>query len=988
MRHVASTAGLALALAGALSCASTVESARDRPPLSPAEALAGFQIEPGYRIDLVAAEPLVQDPVAIAFDEDGRLYVAENRGYPDPLDGAPAPPQGVIARLTDTTGDGQYDTRTEFATGLTYPNGIMAWNGGVFVTCAPDLLYLKDTTGDGIADERRVVLTGFNATRTAQIRFSHPTLGPDHWIYLTSGLNGGRVVAPDRPGQPAVEFTSSDSRFNPRTHAFELTGGQGQYGLTFDDHGRRFICANRHPVWHVVLEPRELQRNPHLAFSDAVQEVSTVGAQAIVWPLSPDLTTASFHPTLMSTPHAGTFTSASGVHVHRGDALPAGHAGSLFICESAQNLVQRQVREPVGVTFRSRPARQGAEFLASPDSWFSPVFAANGPDGALYIVDMYRKDIDHPQYVPEPSRRLFDFTAGRDRGRIYRVASADRPPGDMTPDLGQASTEALVAALAHPNAWWRETAQRLLVERDAHDAVPGLRGLADAAEMARLHALWTLDGLAALRDEDLVRALADVHAGVRENAVRLAEGRLGTSALLVEHVLARHLDEAPTVRLRAAIALGHVGDPRAVDALAAIARRDGDDRWMRAAVLSGIGGRTQAFLEAFVAAPASSMAVRAAVMADLGQLYGAAETPERCVALIAEIADPSAEVSWQPAALAGLARGLRARGLADAGQPALRAVLAAEAPRAGEARDRLDTLLARAAALAGTHDAPPDVRLPAIELLGQAEWTDAGTTLVRLLDPQQPTAIQVAAVQAMGQHRDPLAIASLVDPGRWQAYTPQVREVVLTTLLAEDRLVHALLDAIERRAVQPSAIAPSRRTRLTSHRDAAIQQRARALLASVEEGDRMRAYDRLRDEVLASQGAPDRGAGLFAAHCLACHSFDREGGRLGPDLTGIRNQPEDAILLHVLVPDYEITPGYDAYTVETRDGRTMFGRLESESPTSLTLRDAAAQAHVILRTDIASMAAGGTSLMPAGLEEVMDAQALADLIAYLKSPPR
>jgi len=376
--------------------------ADDRPPLSPADALAAFVVEPGYRIDLVAAEPLVRSPVAIAFDERGRLYVVENRGYPDPLDGEPPQEaQGVIAQLIDTDGDGRYDKRTDFATGLTYPNGIMVWNGGVLVTCAPDLLYLKDTDGDGVADQRRVVLTGFDATRTAQIRFSHPTSGLDNWIYLTSGLNGGRVVVPDRPDQAPVAFASSDSRVNPRTLAFELTGGQGQYGLTFDDHGRRFICSNRHPVWHVVLEPRYLQRNPYLTFSETVQEVSTVGADAVVWPLSRDLTTASFIPNLMGTPHAGTFTAASGVHIHRGDALPDGHRDSIFICESAQNLVQRQGREPTGATFRSRPARTGVEFLASPDTWFRPVFSANGPDGALYVVDMYRRFIDHARFFPE-----------------------------------------------------------------------------------------------------------------------------------------------------------------------------------------------------------------------------------------------------------------------------------------------------------------------------------------------------------------------------------------------------------------------------------------------------------------------------------------------------------------------------------------------------------------------------------------------------------
>ena len=227
---------------------------------------------------------------------------------------------------------------------LTFPNGIMPWDGGVFVSCAPDLLYLKDTDNDGVADERRVVLTGFDASRTSQLRFSHPTLGIDNWVYLTSGLTGGRVTAPDQPERSPVTLGTSDSRFNPLTLAFELTGGQGQYGLTFDDYGRRFTCSNRRPVMHVVLETAILEAQSAPRVLRRPWKTSRPPARRpTVWPISGDTTTASFIPSLMSAPHAGTFTAASGVHIHRGDALPAADRDSIFICESAQNLVQRQI---------------------------------------------------------------------------------------------------------------------------------------------------------------------------------------------------------------------------------------------------------------------------------------------------------------------------------------------------------------------------------------------------------------------------------------------------------------------------------------------------------------------------------------------------------------------------------------------------------------------------------------------------------------------
>ncbi len=962
----------------------------DRPALAPEQALQSFVLEPGYRLDLVAAEPLVQDPVAIAFDERGRLYVAENRGYPDPLEGEPAAtPSGVIARLTDTDGDGRFDTRTDFATGLTYPNGVMVWNGGVFVTVAPDLLYLKDTDDDGIADERRVALTGFNANRTAQIRFSHPTLGPDGWIYLTSGLNGGRVRSPQRPDVPPVEFASSDSRYHPLTGAFELVGGQGQYGLTFDDEGRRFICANRHPVWHVVLEPRHLQRNPALAFSDTVQEVSTVGAEAIVWPLTRDLTTASFHPSLINTPHAGTFTSASGVHIHGGDALPAGHAGSIFIAESAQNLVQRQVRERVGVTFRSRPARDGVEFLASRDSWFRPVHLANGPDGALYVVDMYRKDIDHPAYVPEESRRLFDFTAGRGMGRIYRVAAVDAPPMRHRHDLADADPERLVAALGDRNSWRRNTAQRLLCERRVSSASPALRALLqEGAPLARLHALWTLDALGTLADEDLVEALADASAAVREHAVRLSEGRLAASRGILDAVVRRGGEEDARVRLAVALAIGGVADERAARTLAAIAARDGADRWLRAAVFGGLHGRVAAFLSEFQRAGEArpiAPAVRGAVMQDLGRLYGASESPAACLELLSMIADPGTELSWQPPALAGLAEGLRARGLVTADGSALLALVSGDTPEARLARERLHVQFARARELALLDAAPPEQRVPAIDLLAQAGWPTAGDTLARLLDAQQPAAVQMAGVRAIGRMREPGAAATLVSRSRWSTYSPRVRDVVLTTMLGEERLIGVLLDAVAQGGVPPVSIGAARAGRLTAHRDAAIRERAQALFSVGGAGAATADYERLRAAVARLTGDARRGHQVYATQCVACHTFRGSGGRVGPDLSGIGNQPVDALLLHIVVPDHEITPGYESYGVETRDGLSLLARLESETAGSVTLRDGAGQAHTILRANITSITAAPGALMPPALGDVLDAQELADLIRYLKS---
>jgi putative membrane-bound dehydrogenase-like protein len=330
-------------------------------PLAAAEALASFQLDPGLRIELVAIEPLVVGPVAMAFDERGRLFVVEGRGYPDPIDNkTPPTSEGRVAILEDTDGDGRFDKRTDFATGLSYPNGIALWRGGVFVTCAPDILYLKDNDGDGIADERRVVLTGFDTTRTAQLRVSSPTLGLDGRIYVASGLNGGKVTSPLHPERAVVSFAPADGRFDPDSFLYETTGGRGQFGLSFDGFGRRFVSSNRHPVLQVVLEPWQLRRNPGLTITQVMQEVSKVEAEAKVWPISRASVSADFIPSLMNAPHTGTFTAACGVLMYGGTALPADYAGNFFICEPAQNLVQRQTVRSEGASFRSMPGDERA----------------------------------------------------------------------------------------------------------------------------------------------------------------------------------------------------------------------------------------------------------------------------------------------------------------------------------------------------------------------------------------------------------------------------------------------------------------------------------------------------------------------------------------------------------------------------------------------------------------------------------------------------
>ncbi|HUR58219.1 MAG TPA: PVC-type heme-binding CxxCH protein [Opitutaceae bacterium] len=963
--------------------------AAERPPLlSPTEALAKFQLEPGLRIELVAAEPLISDPVAFAFDEQHRLYVVEGRGYPDPLDGKPKPPVARIALLEDTDGDGRYDRRKEFAQDLTYPNGIMPWRGGVFVTCAPDIFYLKDTDGDGIADLRRVVLTGFDTSKTTQLRVSHPTLGLDGKIYVTSGLTGGKVTSPEHPERAAVTFTPADGRFDPETLVYERTGGRGQFGLTMDDFGRRFVCSNRHPVLQVVLEPWQLRRNPHLAFSETTQEVSKVEANAKVFPISHAYITADFMPSLMGKPHAGTFTSACSVHVFGGDALTPDHVGNVFICEPAQNLVQRQVLRAEGATFRSDPPYTGKEFLSSTDVWFRPVFAAEGPDGALYLADMHRREIDHPQYVPEEARGGLDFESGKGVGRIYRIVreGGDGPPTRKRMDGTPVPTTQLVRDLEAPGAWSRAQAQRLLLERNDAAAVPLLERTVTAAALpaARSRALWILRDLKKLNPATVAAALRDPAADVREQAVALAGENLSASAELAEKLLATGDDADPRVRFAAALAFGSWGDARAVAALAKIAVRDGADRWTRAAVLSGIGARMPEFLAAVMATGAQQTPAFGAVMEEFGRTFGAGAPLDACRHFVGEMLAGEGPLGWRLPALLGLAEGLRGRTelkSAGAGSP-FAALFAREA--AGSAPAPLAGLFLRATALASNEQAPTADRVRAAALLGYADFERVGQALGGLLGPRHAPEIQLQAVRSLDRLGDPRGADLLVQPENWVRATPQLREAIIGALTSKPKMIEAMFAAIRRGALKATDISSVRRTQLLKHNDATIRAAAEAVFQDFEQGDRMKVYRAHRD-LLKQPGEAHAGAAVFTRVCSACHTFDGVGGKVGPDLSGVRHQPADALLLHILVPNYEVVPAYQAISVTTEDGRALSGWMSGETETSLTLRTAAGGEETVLRKNVASVSASGASLMPDGLEQAMTKDELVSLIAYLKS---
>ncbi len=511
-------------------------------PLAPAESLAAITVPAGLEVELVAAEPQVMDPIDIAWGADGRMWVVEMADYPSGMDGK-GKPGGRIRVLESTRGDGRYDKSTLFADELRAPTSVLPWRGGVLVTAIPDVLFLEDTDGDGRADRREKIFTGLGEGNEQHLT-NGLQWGLDGWLHMANGNSGGKIES--AKGGRVVEVGQRDFRLRPDDGAIELLAGASQFGRNRDDWGNWFGCNNSNPIWHFALEEHYLRRNPHLVPPNATVTVASVPGAARIYPRS--TTFARFND-----PHGfNHFTSACGVMIYRDELLGKEYAGNVFVGEPVHNLVHREVVQPAGATFKSEraPREESTEFFASTDNWSRFTAVRAGPDGALYIVDMYRLVIEHPKWIPDAwQKEIGDLRAGEHAGRIYRV----RPKGvalRATPRLDNADAAALVAALESQSGTVRDLAMQQLVWRGAKQAAPALARLVGNAgrPATRVQALATLALLESLPAPIVAQALRDSHAGVRRLAVRLSEAFVATEPALLDRVL-RLTDDQDAVML-------------------------------------------------------------------------------------------------------------------------------------------------------------------------------------------------------------------------------------------------------------------------------------------------------------------------------------------------------------------------------------------------------------------------------------------------------
>jgi putative membrane-bound dehydrogenase-like protein len=933
-------------------------------PSAPAtNAPAAFRVKQGFRVELVAAEPVVSAPVAMAFDENGRLFVVERQDEAG-RSGTNAH-FGRIRLLEDPEGEGDFHTSTVYADNLPWASAVACFGGGVFVVAGPDLIYLKDTKTNGIADVRKVIFTGFGSTNTVHALALPNNLnwGMDNRIHGASAGVPGLVPGSSLPGAALASLAGADFSFDPRALTICAEAGPAQSGLSFDNWGRKFTCDFMRPLRTPRFEPRYVARNPFFSPPPPMVEVASP-ATAIFRLGTPE------HPAPAVTrpgttngpagavaPATGVWaatwlTNAQGCVVYRGSAFPSNYLGNVFIADPSAHVIHHfELREAgLEVTAVRAPDETNSEFVASPEASFRPVQIVNGPDGALYVAD--RQD-------------------ARDRGRIYRLVPAGfKPP--KPPRLGKETAYELAAMLSHPNGWQRDTAARLLYERRDPKAVQPLASLLANSRLplARLHALHALDGLGALNPEHVLMGLRDTDGRIREYSVLLSEKQLAAGVLpdaVWDRLRLLATDPSVRVRYQLAFTVGELRRPDSAQVLAALLLRDTTDPLIQAAVFSSLAeGAGSLFIMLASDARVRGDPVGQEWLHRLAAMIGVRGRVAELSQVLRFMNQLQAEPQRAFALLYALGEGLHRTGSS----------LALADPEA-----QVQPIYVQALNAVLNYSVAEPLRVGGMRLLGVGPYTLAsiGDVLLLQLGSGQPEALQSAALATLGRFDDPRISPALIQ--RWRVLTPRLRSDAFTALLARTDRVAAVLGALESGTAGSADLSSAQVNFLRTYRDLAIRQRALQLFGPVPRL-RTEAVQRFRP-ALGLKGASVRGRDIFLARCAACHQPGGATPAIGPELASGRIYGKGKVLTAILEPNAGVRPDYLTYVVETAAGEPLIGLVRDENPTTITLQRLKDGAVVLPRTNIKYFQAQPWSLMPEGLEAGLTPQAMADLLEYI-----
>ena len=929
-------------------------------PRAPERSLGSIEVQSGFKVELVAAEPLVMDPVAIDWGSDGKLWVVEMADYPLGMDDR-GKPGGRVRYLEDTNEDGKYDSSTLFLDNIPYPTGVMAWRDGVIVSAAPSIFFAADRDDDGRAEIIKDLYRGFGEGNQ-QHRVNGFERGLDNWVYLANGDSGGNVESL-KTGK-RVNLGGQDLRILPDLGEIDLQTGRTQFGRHRDDHGNWFGCSNPLPVRHFVLADHYMRRNPFVPTPTPRRDIARVDNTQL-YPLSRVLSHWSgYRPPAAGTGHK--FTSACSTMVYRDTLLGNDYLGDTFTCAPVHNLVHRRTLIPDGVSFTStRPTESpNHEFLASTDSWFRPATVTTGPDGALWIVDMYRLVIEHPEWIDDEREKELFLRAGHDRGRIYRVLPTDTPPRPIT-KLNKLDSSSVADLLGSSNGRVRDLAQQELVTRRDFAVTEKLEQLTGhgQSEMGRLHALCTLAGITLPTPELLANALRDTSATVRRHAIRLSETHISSAKSQAQELLRQleHItsDEDPMVLMQLAYSLGAAPGNQGVAGLASLAMQTQNAPYLKAAIVSSLNREN---LAAFYAAISKSPVIAKSFRPTILEMASRMKNVQFLTRVVNELLK---QLESSPASVASMR--------------SLTSILTVMDRQGNELPQqtmaRIDKALAQALITANDEEMTVSVRIAAIELSGRtAKHTE---TLLELLSSAEPIEIQTATTKVLAP-TNPQEILK-----RFTGMSPGVRSAAVESLLSRESTARDLMSAISTKAIPINSISLLHQQRLTSHVDKELQAEAKKLFDSSQTSDERTQLISKYQSSISPNGDILRGKQIFTQHCGTCHHFKGIGNKVGPDLTTLKNRSANALVTAILDPGAAVEDKYLNYSLLTFDGVVHAGIIAGETSTALELLLADGKTKTIVRSDIERLQTTGQSLMPEGMEKNITPEQMSHLIAFL-----
>lgn len=924
---------------------------------SPQDSLAEIKLRPGLKIELVASEPLIKSPVSIDFGADGKVWVAEACDY-GCKDGETCPPTGRVVFLEDRDHDGKFETATVFLDKISEPFGVTVWGKGVLISAAPDLIYAEDTNGDGKADVVKKIFTGFSV-ENPQARLNVLCYGLDGWLQAGSYF-GSKVT--NFAGKE-IEVPNSDFRLHPDLGLIDPESGRTENGRVRDDWGNWFGTDNSNLCWHFPFSDRYLRRNPHILPPPLmVPTPSTTQlfprGKLVLLPLSGP---------------PGKATAACGMGIYRDELLGKDFTGNAFTCEPVNQLVHRMVLRPNGATFiADRPADEAnTEFLTSTDTWFRPVEVRTGPDGALWIVDMYRYVIEHSRWIPQNVQDELDVYAGSQLGRIYRILpeGAEHRP---LPRLDRLNTAELVAALDSPNGWQRDMAQQLLVARHDTAAVEPLAALVGSSQRpaARMQALCTLALMEKLSDDLLCAACADPDPAVRRQAIRVAETRLDSSPKVLDKILSLADEPHDITAVQLACTLGATTNPRKIDALAKICHVHGDDPYVMTGVMSSVNDAELDSLikEAFAdtRGPLHPLAAKS-----LMELAGAASEP-RTVATATGLAVAQGERNEPDRfdAIEALLAGLRRNSHQNT-------ILSKDAIA------RLDQLTTECVRAAKDNSSDVKTRVDCLRVIGHSLQRSGASieTLSEFLSADHDIQLQNAAIEALAEGNQPGIATHLISA--WRSLTPTIRSRALDVLLSRKQWVGPLLAAVEAHTVLTSEVDPAHQARLNQYPDPELRKKAQQNFAQ-SSAERLAVVKKY--EPALKEGDATRGRLIFQKNCTPCHKFHDLGNEVGPNIAARQDKSNSGLLREILDPNRAVDGHFVEYVAVTTDGLVKNGILAEETSNAVTLLGQGGVKTVLLRSQLESLTTSGKSLMPEGFEKQITPQEMSDLIKFLATP--